>query len=71
MDLLGNPVRPAAATGDLMALSLYGKDPLRPGIDPTGRIRPDSGQFAAAKLFRDRRWLEHGWLSFRPAHTRH
>ena len=38
VDLLGNPVRPAAATGDLLSLSLYGRDPLRPGIDPTGRI---------------------------------
>src|SRR5262245_42474696 len=38
VDLLGNPVRPAAATGDLLSLSLYCRDPLRPGIDPTGRI---------------------------------
>ena len=38
VDLLGNPVKPAAATGDLLALSLYGRDPLRPAIDPTGRI---------------------------------
>lgn len=38
VDALGNPVKPAAATGDLMALSLYGRDPLRPSIDPTGRI---------------------------------
>jgi len=39
VDVLGNPVKPAAATGDLMALSLYGRDPLRPGLDPTGRIQ--------------------------------
>jgi len=38
VDVLGNPIRPAAATGDLIAQSLYGKDPLRPAIDPTGRI---------------------------------
>jgi len=38
VDELGNPIKPAAATGDLVARSLYGPDPLRPGIDPTGRI---------------------------------
>jgi len=38
VDVLGNPIKPAAATGDLMALSLYNRDPLRPGLDPTGFI---------------------------------
>ena len=38
VDILGNPVKPAAATGDLMAQSLYNRDPLRPGLDPTGFI---------------------------------
>jgi len=38
VDVLGNPVRPAAATGGLVPASLYGVDPLRPAQDPTGRI---------------------------------
>ena len=38
VDRDGNPVRPAAATGNLMAVSLFNKDPLRPGLDPTGFI---------------------------------
>jgi hypothetical protein len=39
VDVLGNPVRPAAATGDLQTVSVFGKDPLRTGFDSTGFIK--------------------------------
>ncbi len=39
VDQNGNPIRPAAATGDLQAVSLYNRDPLRPGLDATGYIQ--------------------------------
>ncbi len=39
VDLLGNPVRPAAATGDLMSKSVLGIDSNRLTMDPTGRIQ--------------------------------
>jgi hypothetical protein len=38
VDVLGNPVRPAAATGDLQTVSIFNRDPLR-GPDPTGFIQ--------------------------------
>jgi hypothetical protein len=38
VDRLGNPVRPAAARGQLESRSVYGRDPLRPGLDATGFI---------------------------------
>ncbi len=38
VDLLGNPVRPASATGDLQVVSLYNQDPNRMGPDPTGLV---------------------------------
>jgi hypothetical protein len=39
VDRLGNPVKPAAATGPLESRTVYGRDPLRPGLDPTGFIQ--------------------------------
>jgi hypothetical protein len=39
VDLDGNPVRPANATGDLRSFSVFGLDPLRPSIDSTGWIQ--------------------------------
>jgi len=39
VDRLGNPVRPAAATGDVQQFPILGKDPLRPGFDPTGFVQ--------------------------------
>ena len=36
VDRLGNPVQPASATGGLQSFSVFGKDPFRPGFDPTG-----------------------------------
>src|SRR5262249_43108961 len=38
VDLQGNPVKPAAATGDLQTISVFGRDPNRPGPDPSGII---------------------------------
>jgi hypothetical protein len=36
VDLQGNPRRPANASGDLQTVSLYGIDPVRRGLDPSG-----------------------------------
>jgi hypothetical protein len=38
VDLNGNPRRPPNATGDLQVVSLYGRDPARPGPDPSGTV---------------------------------
>src|SRR5437867_6132039 len=38
VDRNGNPVRPSSATGDLQQFSVFNRDPLRPGYDPTGFI---------------------------------
>ncbi|PYS48975.1 MAG: hypothetical protein DMG13_24360, partial [Acidobacteria bacterium] len=38
VDLAGNPVRPATATGDLQSVSLFGRDPNRQSFDPTGTV---------------------------------
>ncbi|MGH9720455.1 MAG: hypothetical protein ACRD8O_09595, partial [Bryobacteraceae bacterium] len=38
VDLQGNPVRPAAATGDLQSVSVFGRDPNRLGPDTSGII---------------------------------
>jgi hypothetical protein len=39
VDVLGNPVRPAAATGDLRSETVFGRDPLRTDFDRTGFIK--------------------------------
>jgi len=39
VDLNGNPVKPATATGDLQSLNLFGLDPNRQVADPTGVIK--------------------------------
>jgi len=39
VDRSGNPVRPAAATGDLQSFSVFNRDASRPGYDPTGFIQ--------------------------------
>jgi hypothetical protein len=39
VDRNGNPLRPAGATGDLQQISVFGRDPNRPGFDPTGIIQ--------------------------------
>lgn len=38
VDLAGNPVAPAAATGALQSVSVFGKDPNRLAADPTGQM---------------------------------
>ncbi|MFN0119046.1 MAG: carboxypeptidase regulatory-like domain-containing protein, partial [Blastocatellia bacterium] len=39
VDLNGNPVRPAGATGDLQSLTVLGRDPNRLAADSTGTIK--------------------------------
>jgi hypothetical protein len=40
VDLAGNPVRPAAATGPLQSLNVFSvNDPYRPGFDPSGYMQ--------------------------------
>src|SRR5438552_3170925 len=39
VDRLGNPVKPAAATGDLQTVSIFGRDPNRTGFDKTGFVQ--------------------------------
>jgi len=38
VDLAGNPVQPAAATGSLQSVSVFGRDPNRMVADPTGNV---------------------------------
>ena len=38
VDLSGNPVTPASATGPLQSVSVFGKDPNRLTADPTGNV---------------------------------
>jgi hypothetical protein len=39
VDLNGNPVTPVGATGDLQTVSVFGRDPNRPAIDPSGAVQ--------------------------------
>jgi hypothetical protein len=39
VDRLGNPIRPANATGNLQSINLFSYDPLRPGYDPSGFVQ--------------------------------
>src|SRR5262249_32055550 len=39
VDLFGNPVRPAAATGPLASFDVFTRDPNRPDWDPTGYMK--------------------------------
>ena len=39
VDALGNPVKPAAATGDLQTIPVFGRDPNRQTFDRTGYIQ--------------------------------
>jgi hypothetical protein len=39
VDLSGNPVKPASATGDLVSVNLLGRDPYRPVMDPSGTMQ--------------------------------
>jgi len=39
VDLNGNPVQPATATGPLQTISVFGRDSARPVVDPTGLVQ--------------------------------
>ncbi len=39
VDVLGNPVRPASAAGPLQSVNLFGRDPNRRGLDPSGTVQ--------------------------------
>jgi hypothetical protein len=39
VDLAGNPVQPSTATGPLQTVTVFGRDPNRPGPDQSGLIR--------------------------------
>jgi hypothetical protein len=39
VDLNGNPVQPAGATGGLQSFNVFTRDPLRTGFDPSGHIQ--------------------------------
>src|SRR5439155_3347235 len=39
VDINGNPVRPASSTGNLQAISIFGRDFNRPSSDPTGTVQ--------------------------------
>jgi hypothetical protein len=39
VDAVGNPVKPAAATGNLQTISVFNRDPRRMGMDSTGYIQ--------------------------------
>jgi hypothetical protein len=39
VDRFGNPVKPANATGDLQSVSIFGRDPNRPGLDTSGWVQ--------------------------------
>src|SRR5262249_36180217 len=39
VDALGNPVRPPTATSDLQSINIFGRDPLRAVMDPSGWIQ--------------------------------
>jgi len=39
VDLQGNPLRPENATGDLVSISVFGRDPNRPSFDSSGWVR--------------------------------
>ena len=52
VDALGNPVRPAAATGDLQSISIFGRDPLRLTLDPSGWVQKVLGKMPLPNNFR-------------------
>ena len=69
VDALGNPVRPAAATADLQTISIFNRDPLRPGFDKTGYVQRVISGMPLPNDFKDGgdglnsavyRWVRHG-----------
>jgi hypothetical protein len=51
VDASGNPVKPAAATGDLQTVSIFGKDPNRMAADTTGIVTKYLGMTPAANNY--------------------
>jgi hypothetical protein len=51
VDTNGNPVAPAAATGPLQSVSLFGLDPNRPAPDPTGNVAKALKDYPAPNNF--------------------
>ncbi len=52
VDLSGNPIKPATATGDLQAINLFGRDPLRSRPDPTGLVQKQLAAMALPNNYR-------------------
>jgi hypothetical protein len=52
VDLSGNPVKPATATGDLQAVNLFGRDPNRTRPDPSGLMQRIIGAMPLPNNFR-------------------
>ena len=52
VDLSGNPVKPAAATGDLQTINVFGRDPSRLVPDPTGTVQKQLTLMPQANNFR-------------------
>jgi len=52
VDLSGNPVRPAGATGDLQTVNLFALDPVRSRLDPTGTVAKWLGYSSLPNNFR-------------------
>ena len=52
VDLSGNPVQPAGATGPLQTVPLFGRDPSRLAADPTGIVAHNLGLMPLPNNFR-------------------
>ena len=64
VDRAGNPLRPLAATGDLQAVSLFGKDPNRLLPDPSGNVAHTLGLYPLPNDFRVGDGLNTGGYTF-------
>src|SRR6185503_5318998 len=51
VDLNGNPIKPASATGDLQSVSVFGRDPSRPSADTSGFIKGLMAQHPLPNVF--------------------
>ncbi|PYS34610.1 MAG: hypothetical protein DMG14_29050, partial [Acidobacteria bacterium] len=51
VDVFGNPVKPQGATGDLQSVSVFGRDPLRSGLDTSGWVPRLLARMPAANDF--------------------
>jgi hypothetical protein len=64
VDVNGSPVRPSTATGGLTTFSVFGRDPARPGMDPTGTVQKMLASIPLPNTFRDGDGLNtagHSW----------